>query len=127
MRMCHLHVYGAVTHCGLTLLCLCASVHVRQADQMLRCSLQGALISFVFTVTDGQQSDARPAAGQARMNGIAFKGQHPQGSHTSTTLLHTNMHLFVHKFFLIFLYIRMRERSLISNCQQECVRDRATY
>lgn len=89
--MIHVHVSFACIRCnypcGLTLMCLCVSVHVCQADQMLRCSLQGALISFVFTVTDGQQSDARPAAGQARMNGTAFKGQHPQGSRL-THLLH---------------------------------------
>ena len=47
-------------------LCLCVSAHVCRADQMLRSSLQGALISCVFTVTDGQQSEAGPAAGPGR-------------------------------------------------------------
>lgn len=82
-----------------TCLCLCVSVHVCQADQMLRSSLQGALISCVFTVTDGQQSAARPAAGQTGMNGTAYKGQHPQGSQLThqpdhyNTSTHTPKHL----------------------------------
>lgn len=63
-----------------TRLCLRVCVHVRRADQMLRSSLQGALISCVFTAADGQQSEARPAAGQVGMDGRAYKGQHPQGS-----------------------------------------------
>lgn len=59
---------------------LCMSMHVCHADQMLLSHLQGALISCMFTVTHGQQGASRPAAGQARMNGTAYKGQHPQGS-----------------------------------------------
>lgn len=85
----HVHVSFACLWCNYP--CghtqTCVSVHVCQADQMLCCSLQGALISCVFTVTDGQQSNARPTAGQARMNGTAFKRQHPQGSRL-THLLH---------------------------------------
>lgn len=77
--VCHLHVYGPITHAHMYL-CGCVSKRVCQADQMLCCSLQGALISCVFTVTDRQQSEAGPAAGQAGMNGNAYKVQHPQGS-----------------------------------------------
>lgn len=39
---------------------LCMSMHVCYADQMLRSHLQGALISCMFTVTDGQQGASRP-------------------------------------------------------------------
>lgn len=79
-----------------TCTCLCVSMHVCQADQMLCSSLQGALISCVFTVTDGQQSAARPAAGQTGMNGTAYKGQHPQGiqlTHQPDHYTHTHTHL----------------------------------
>lgn len=62
--------YARTAHTHMHL-CLCMSTHVCQADQMLCSSLQGALISCVFTVTDRQQSEARPAAGQAGMNGTA--------------------------------------------------------
>lgn len=58
--MCHLHAHGAMAHARMhmsVLVCVhaCVCVCVRRADQMLCCSLQGALISSVFTVAGGQQ------------------------------------------------------------------------
>lgn len=61
--------YSGVTHADMHV-----SVPVCQDDQMTCRSLQGALISCVFTATDGQQSETKPAAGQTGMNGTAYKG-----------------------------------------------------
>ncbi len=78
------------------------SMHVCRADQMPCSGLQGALISCVFTVTDTQQSEARPAAGQAGMNGTAYKGQHPQGSQLTHQLKHyTHSHSLSHTHTLV--------------------------
>lgn len=68
-------MYVRVPECVYACVCvrMCMRVCVCQADQMLRSSLQGALISRVFTVTDGQQSEAGPAAGRAGMNGRSLQ------------------------------------------------------
>ncbi len=77
----------------------CMSMRVCQADQMPCSSLQGALISCVFTVTDTQQSEAGPAAGRAATNGTAYKGQQPEGSqltHQPDRNTHTRTHTHTH-------------------------------